>query len=415
MEKLILHCDLNNFFATASLTQHPDLSGGPMAVAGDPEKRHGIILAKNMPAKIKGVKTAEPIWKARQKCPDLVLIKPDYPLYVQYSERVKEIYYRFTGNIEPFGIDEAWLDITERGKDIIHGEKTAHAIRNAVKKETGLTVSIGVSFSKVFAKLGSDYKKPDAVTTISRENYQSIVWPLPVGELLCVGRATTNKLARIAITTIGELATASPEVLRHLLGKNGLMLRDFANGVDDSSVKAVDHAFGFKGIGNSMTTIRDLVCDDDVKIAFLMLAEMVSARMREKKVCAGCITIYLRDNALKYISRQKTLETPTFVSDEIAEIGMKLYKQHWQIEGRPIRSIGIRASEFMPIYHTAQVCFFEREDIRKKQNLEFAKDKINKRYGKNTVLRATFMDYSAPKEQHDNALHDVHPLSFFRG
>ncbi len=415
MEKLILHCDLNNFFATASLIQRPELKEGPVAVAGDPEKRHGIILAKNMPAKIKGVKTAEPIWKAMQKCPDLIILKPDYPLYVKYSEQVKAIYYRFTGNIEPFGIDEAWLDISEHGKGMAHGTQTAHAIREAVKKETGLTVSIGVSFSKVFAKLGSDYKKPDAVTTITKENYKSIVWPLPVNELLCVGYATTKKLNRIAITTIGDLATTSPEVLKHLLGKNGLMLKDFANGVDDSAVKTVDHAFGFKGIGNSMTTVRDLVCDDDVKIAFLMLAEMVSVRMREKEVCAGCITIYLRDNTLKYISRQKTLEAPTFVSDEIAEISMALYRQHWQIAGRPIRSIGIRASEFMPIYHTAQVCFFEREDIRKKQNLEFAKDKINNKFGKNTVVRATFMDESSPKEQHDNALHDVHPLSFFRG
>ena len=415
MDKLILHCDLNNFFATASLTEHPELKDTPVAVAGDPDKRHGIILAKNMPAKIKGVKTAEPIWKAMQKCPDLNLLKPDYPLYVQYSERVREIYYRYTGNIEPFGIDEAWLDISEHGKGMVHGTKIAYAIKEAVKKETGLTVSIGVSFSKVFAKLGSDYKKPDAVTTISKANYQSLIWPLPVSDLLCVGRATTKKLGKIAISTIGELACASPEVLRHLLGKNGLMLRDFANGIDDSQVKAVDHSFGFKGIGNSMTTIRDLVCDDDVKIAFLMLAEMVSTRMREKEVCAGCLTIYLRDNSLQYISRQKTLETPTFVSDEIADICMTLYRQHWQIAGRPIRSIGIRASEFMPIYHTAQVCFFEREDIRKKQNLEFAKDKINKKFGKNAVVRATFMDESAPKEQHDNALHEVHPLSFFRG
>ncbi len=415
MQNLILHCDLNNFFATASLVSRPELHDVPVAVAGDPDKRHGIILAKNMPAKRMGVKTAEPIWKARQKCPGLTVIKPDYPLYIDYSDRVKAIYYRYTGNIEPFGIDECWLDISGYPNTIADGTRIAYEIKDVVKRETGLTLSIGVSFSKVFAKLGSDYKKPDAVTTISRENYRTLIWPLPVDDLICVGRATKNKLNKIAVTTIGDLATAPESVLKRLLGKNGLMLREFANGIDDSLVKAVDHEFGFKGIGNSMTTARDLVNQRDVEMAFLLLAEMVSARMRAKGVSAGCICIYLRDNRLAHLTRQKTLDTPTFVSDEIAAIAMGLFKQHWDINARPIRSLGIRGTDFVPIVRTAQVSFFDCVEVKKKEALEFAKDRIAEKFGKHAVVRATFMDESSPKEQNDQNLHDVHPLSFFRG
>ena len=324
MDKLILHCDLNSFFATASLADKPELHNVPVVVAGDPKKRHGIILAKNMAAKRKGVSTAEPIYKAMQKCPDLIILPPDYKLYMEYSEMVKKIYYRFTGNIEPFGIDECWLDISRLNKDISYGEKIAYEIKETVKAETKLTLSAGVSFSKIFAKLGSDYKKPDAVTVISKDNYKDIVWPLPVGDLLYVGRATKRKLNNIAINTIGDLAVASPHVLRMLLGKNGLMLKDFANGNDDSLVKSTDHAYGFKGIGNSMTTRRDLVSDNDVNIAFLLLAEMVSKRMRAQNVATRCVCIYLRDKDLKHITRQRQLDESTFISDEIKDICMEL-------------------------------------------------------------------------------------------
>lgn len=415
MQNLILHCDLNNFFATASLVGHPELQSVPVAVAGDPDKRHGIILAKNMPAKQKGVRTAEPIWKSMQKCPNLTILKPDYPLYIQYSDRVKDIYSRYTGNIEPFGIDECWLDISGYQNTFADGTRIAHEIKDTVKREIGLTLSIGVSFSKVFAKLGSDYKKPDAVTTITHDNYRTLVWPLPAEDLICVGRATKNKLNKIAVTTIGDLATVPETILKRLLGKNGLMLRDLANGIDDSLVKAVDHDFGFKGIGNSMTTVRDLVCDRDVFTAFLLIAEMVSARMRAKDVSAGCICIYLRDNQLAHITRQRTLLSPTFVSDEIAAVAMDLYHSNWNIDLRPIRSVGIRATDFVPILHTEQLSFFDCAEVKKKEALEFAKDRITEKFGKHAVVRATFMDEATPKEQNDQHLHDVHPLSFFRG
>mgnify|MGYP001766977275 CR=1 FL=1 len=414
MDKLILHCDLNNFFASASLLAHPELKDQPVAVAGDPERRHGIILAKNIPAKIAGVKTAEAIWQSLQKCPNLILLKPDYPLYIKFSEIVREIYYRYTGNIEPFGIDEAWLDISQHGKDIRYGAEVAHELKEVIKSETKLTVSIGVSFSKVFAKLGSDYKKPDAVTVISRENYKDLVWPLPAEDLIYVGRATKQKLNRIAITTIGDLANADPEVLRLLLGKNGLVIRDFANGNDGSLVKAVDHEFGFKGIGNSMTTTRDLICDRDIRISFLLLSEMVAQRMRAQGVTAGNIGIYLRDKDLAHITRQKKLNEKTFISDEITDIAMDLYYANWDIKNHPVRSLGIRSTDFSNINGKRQLSFFDSIDKMHLEALEFAKDDIIRKYGKGAVTRAVFLEKAAPKEQHAEELHDVHPLSFFR-
>jgi len=414
LDKLILHCDLNSFFATASLIDKPELHNTPVAVAGDPKKRHGIILAKNMPAKIKGVATAEPIWKAVQKCPDLVILPPNYKRYVKYSEIVKKIYYRYTGNIEPFGIDECWLDISTLNKDISYAEKIAHDIRRAVKSETNLTLSAGVSFSKIFAKLGSDYKKPDAVTVISKENYKDIVWPLPVGDLLYVGRSTKRKLNSIAITTIGDLANASPHVLKMLLGKNGLGLKDFANGIDGSKVKATDHSYGFKGIGNSMTTKRDLVSDNDVFVSLLFLSEMVTKRMRAQDVATNCVAIYLRDKDLKHITRQKRLHEPTFISDEIAAICMQLYYDNWDVSTRPIRSIGIRSTNFTKISRFIQISFFDSIRRRQSEALEFAKDHIIERYGKGAVTRAIFLDRYAPKEGGHTEQHEVHPLSFFR-
>jgi len=414
MDKLILHCDLNSFFATASLVDKPELHDVPVVVAGDPKKRHGIILAKNMPAKRKGVSTAESIWKAMQKCPDLVILPPDYKLYMKYSEMVKEIYYRFTGNVEPFGIDECWLDISKLNKDISYAEKIAYEIKEAVKAETKLTLSAGVSFSKIFAKLGSDYKKPDAVTVISRENYKDIAWTLPVGDLLYVGRATKRKLNNIAVNTIGDLAKASPHVLKVLLGKNGLILKNFANGEDGSLVKSTDYAYGFKGIGNSMTTKRDLLYDYDVNIAFLLLSEMVSKRMRAQHVATRCVCIYLRDKDLKHISRQRKLTTPTFISDEIKDVCMELYATNWDIADRPIRSIGVRTTDFTSISSARQISFFDSLNRMHLEALEFAKDKIILRYGKDAVIRAIFLDKTSPQEGGHKEQHVVHPLSFFR-
>ena len=257
-------------------------------------------------------------------------------------------------------------------------------------------------------------EKPDAVTVISKENYKEIAWPLPASDLIYVGRATRQKLNRIGITTIGELANADSTILKQLMGKHGLMVKDFANGNDGSLVKAVDHQFGFKGIGNSMTTTRDLLNDRDVYVSFLLLSEMVAQRMRAKGVTAGNIGIYLRDKSLAHITRQRKLKDSTFISDEITAIAMELYHDNWNIKNHPIRSLGIRSTDFTSINAARQITFFDSLHRMHREALEFAKDDIIKRYGKNAVVRAVFLEKTAPKEQHAEELHDVHPLSFFR-
>ncbi len=412
MERIILHCDLNNFFASASCLSRPELFHKPVAVCGDITKRHGIILAKNQIAKRTGIKTGQAIWEAKALCPGLITINPDYPLYMKLSDEVRDIYGRYTGHIEPFGIDECWLDVTPYMGTDGFGERIAHDIRRTVKKETGLTISIGVSWNKIFAKLGSDYKKPDAVTVISKDNYKKIAWPLPASDLLCVGRATKEKLGIAGINTIGDLAKTPVQFLRSLLGKNGVTLHEFANGSDLSPVKSTGHSYGIKGIGNSMTTMHDLTTDSEVWQAFLILAEMVAGRARRKKLQGGVVSIYLRDKDLAHITRQVKLPRNTFVSDEMVRCAMQLYKKNWNASRRPIRSIGIRIQQLSEIDKYYQLCFFDTQRIRM-QNLEFAKDDIIKRFGQSALLRASLMQPSVgernPKEQHV-----VHPLSYFR-
>jgi len=413
MDRVILHCDLNSFFASASLLSRPELKNKPVAVCGDASKRHGIILAKNQLAKRTGIKTGQAIWQARMRCPNLVTILPEYPLYMELSTVVNDIYKRYTGHIEPFGIDESWLDITPFSPDHGLGARIAEELRQTIHKETGLTVSIGVSWNKIFAKLGSDYRKPDAVTIIGRGNYQSIAWPLPAGDLLYVGRATKKKLHAVGIETIGDLAKAPAPFLKSLLGKNGLTLHGFANGVDLSPVRSVEHGYAVKGIGNSMTTRRDLISDTDVKQAFLILSEMVAWRARKKRLQGRVICIYLRDDKLAHITRQVSLNRPTFVSDDLADHAMALYKQNWDASARPIRSIGIRITKLSPIDKYTQLGLFDGRRLEM-QSLEFAKDDIVARFGKNAITRAclirTEVGERNPKEQHV-----VHPLSYFRG
>lgn len=412
MDRVILHCDLNSFFASASCLSRPDLKDVPVAVCGDVERRHGIILAKNQLAKRAGVKTAQPLWQALSVCPHLVTIPPEYPLYMELSETVRSIYERYTGHIEPFGIDECWLDVTPYTYSKDYGENMAHDIRETVKRETGLTLSVGVSWNKIFAKLGSDYKKPDAVTVISKENYQRVAWPLPANDLLYVGKATRAKLAKAGINTIGELACAPVLLLKSLLGKNGETLHAFASGADASPVRSVEHGYAVKGIGNSMTTQHDLTTDAEVKQAFLILSEMVAWRARKKRLQGSVIGIYLRDNELAHITRQVSLSRPTFIADDLIHHAMMLYKNNWDSSARPIRSIGIRIQKLSPIDKYTQLCFFDTHRIHQ-QNLEFAKDDIIKRFGTNAITRASLLNTTVcernPKEQHV-----VHPLSFFR-
>ena len=413
MDRVILHCDLNSFFASASALKYNDLDASiPFAVCGDVSKRHGIILAKNQAARRMGVKTAQTLWEACSLCPQLVTVPPDYPLYIALSESVRAIYDRYTGYIEPFGIDECWLDVTAYAAHKDFGESVAQDIRRTVKKETGLTVSVGVSWNKIFAKLGSDYKKPDAVTVIGRHNYHDIVWPLPSSALLGVGRATGRKLEFAGINTIGDLAGAPVPFLKSFLGKNGETLHAFASGDDMSPVKSTEYHCGIKGIGNSMTTVRDLKTDDEVREAFLVLAEMVSRRARNKRLAGRVVGISLRDNTFSHITRQMTLPRDTCLSGEIAASAMRLYRENWDADRRPIRQIGVRLQCLSPIGQYTQLNFFDTQRDRL-FHLEFTKDDIVRRFGPDAITRASLMATTV-SGRGAKEMHTVHPLSYFR-
>ena len=271
MDRVIFHIDCNKFFASVECLHRPEIRELPVAVGGSVEKRHGIVLTANQLASSRGVKTAMPLWQALNKCPDLVVVPPNYPLYVRFSNMARKIYCEYTDKVEPFGLDECWLDVTDNVVPVDEGRLLAEQIRQRIKDELGITVSIGVAWNKVFSKLGSDYKKPDAVTVFTRENYKKLIFPLPVRDLLYVGPATEKKLLARGIFTIGDIAGSSPEELCSFLGINGYMLHSFASGSEDSEVKNCEHKRGVKSIGNSVTAPRDLVNLEDVKITFSVL------------------------------------------------------------------------------------------------------------------------------------------------
>ena len=277
----ILHCDMNCFYASVEMQRHPELRDKPLAVCGSQEERHGIVLTANYIAKPYGVKTGMAIWQARQRCPDLVILPPDMDEYIRISRMAREIYEDYTDQVEPFGLDENWLDVT--GSVGLFGDpmSIAREISDRIKFELGITASIGVADNKITAKLGSDYKKPDAITRIGEDNYKEIVFPLPVEDLLYVGPATSKKLRAIGVSTIGRLAECPVEVLVRRVGKMGAVLHAFANGRDISPVQRSDHIPNIKSVGNSATTPRDLENEEDVKLMLILLAESVCSRMRE--------------------------------------------------------------------------------------------------------------------------------------
>lgn len=413
MGRAILHIDMNSCYASIECLHHPEIRHLPVAVGGDVEARHGIILAKNELAKRAGVKTGEALWQAKQKCPDLVIVPPHYQLYLRFSRMARAIYAEYTDLIEPFGLDEAWIDVTGSG---VFGDavEIAETIRNRVKFELGITVSIGVSFNKIFAKLGSDYKKPDAVTVFGKDDYREKVWPLPVEELLYVGPATTRKLRARCIRTIGDLAQTDPSLLHSWLGKMGYVLHAFANGNDPSPVAPLGEEAIIKSIGNSTTTPRDLTCEEDVNIIFYVLAESVAARMRENGFRAKTVQISLRDTDLFSFERQCKLESPSCLASELHDAGMRLLQDHYRFR-KPLRSVGIRGMDLVPIQTAMQLNFFEDPVRReKRERLEVAVDELRRRFGHAAVSRAvTMCDPSLgtinPKDDHT-----IHPVGYFK-
>ena len=343
MDRVILHCDLNSFYASVELLSHPDLRDIPTAVCGDPTSRHGIILAKNEPAKKLGVKTAETIWQARKKAPGLVLLPPHHALYREYSRKINEIYGHYSDLVEPFGVDESWLDITG-SMHLFGGDPKAVAdeIRQRIKKEFGLTLSVGVSFNKIFAKLGSDYRKPDATTVIDRNNWQEIVWPLPVGDLLFVGRAAKEVLHGIGVDTIGQLAGAKVEMLETLLGKLGYQLHRYANGLDNAPVRPQHQQEAVKSVGNGTTFPQNLTRWEEVCSGLSVLADSVAMRLRRHGLYCGGVQVTIRDAQFKTITRQKRLGESTHLMKDIYEAAMDLTKTAWKAP-TPIRMLTVTA------------------------------------------------------------------------
>ena len=389
MERVILHCDQNCFFASVELLSHPDLRDVPMAVCGDPASRHGIILAKNEPAKRFGIQTAETVWQARRKCPSLVLLPPHHKLYREYSVRVNELYGQYTDLVEPFGIDESWLDITG-SMHLFGGDPVAIAdeLRRRVREELGLSISVGVSFNKIFAKLGSDYKKPDATTLISPENWQEIVWSLPVGAMLFVGRSAQRTLAQYGVETIGQLAACRPEMIEQLLGKLGRQLHEYANGLDRSPVRPQAEREPVKSVGTGTTFPHDLTRWEEVRAGLAALSDSVAMRLRRQGLYCSGVQVTIKDSSFCSISRQKRLESPTRLMKDIQRAAMELTRSAWRAP-TPIRMLTVTA-----LHITESAESFEQLDLlgagravsdARQEKLESAVRAIRDKFGDGSI------------------------------
>ncbi len=390
-DRVILHCDCNGFFASVECALNPDLKNVPMAVGGSQEARHGIILAKNELAKKYNIQTAETIYSAKRKCPSLVIVPPHHDLYQEYSNRVNAIYSEYTDLVEKFGIDESWLDVTGSRKLFGTGEEIADTLRRRIREEIGITISVGVSFNKVFAKLGSDYKKPDATTSISRENFKDVVYPLPVGDLLFVGRRTKDALEKMGITTIGELAESDIVCLTKLLGKQGSLIVKYARGEDNSPVDpyANDEV---KSIGNGMTFRRDLRGEEDIVCGISHLAESIAVRMRKKGVKCTVVQVTIKNPDLISIQRQEKLDYPTNLAKDICEKAMAIIKKCWNMNS-PIRMLTVTGGGIVSDDEKMQISFFEEESQNpKREKLEKALDSIRDKYGKNSIKNANIIN-----------------------
>ncbi len=383
----ILHSDLNNFYASVECLLNPDIRDFPVVVCGRVEDRHGIVLAKNMIAKKAGIKTGMVLYEARGLCPNLKCVEAHHDIYAKYSKAVKDIYREYTDRVESFGIDEAWIDITNCHKHGGDAYKIADEIRNRVKTEIGLTVSIGISFNKVFAKLGSDLKKPDAITEISVENYKDLVWPLPVEDLLFVGRKTKKKLNSMNVKTIGDLAKFSKQRLMFKFGKVGAMLHEYANGQDSEIVHTKEELDDIKSVGNSLTFYRDITTDQDVKALLILLSESVCKRMLSYGYkYANTVCLVIMTSELSHIIRTKKINA-TNLAEDFANEAYKLFKKYfkWGM-GYVVRGLGVSVCGFV---NQKQMCFDDlNEKADKKKNLQDAVENLRNRFGRNIINRA---------------------------
>lgn len=398
-ERVILHSDLNAFYASVEMMLNPSLRGKAIAVCGSTEDRHGIVLAKSELAKKAGVKTGMVNWEAKQTCPSLIVVPPQYEQYLRFSKLTREIYHRYTDMVEPFGMDECWMDTTGSQMILGSGLKIAEEIRRTTREELGLTVSIGVSYNKIFAKLGSDMKKPDAITVINEDDYKTKVWPLPASDLLYVGRATTKKLARYGITTIGDIAGSHPDFLKHLFGINGIALWKFANGTDTSRVMPTDYYSPVKSIGHGITCTADLENNEDVWKVMLELSQDIGHRLRVHELSARGVQISIRDSELGFKQYQAQLSHPTRSPMEVALKAYSLFEPNFRW-ATPVRALTVRVIHLIPTTIPQQLDLFDDAVRREKRDkLETAVEEIRRRFGNRAILAASLMgDIKMPRK-----------------
>ena len=398
-QRLIFHCDCNNFFASCECLDHPELKSVPLAVAGDPEDRVGVVVAKNELAKKYGVKTTDTVWQAKRKCPDLVFVPPRHHLYKEISNRINDIYHEYTEYVEPASIDESYLDMT--GAPDFYGmtaREMADALRDRIRTEIGVTISVGVSFNKIFAKMGSDYKKPDATTEITPDNYREILWPLPVSDLMFAGKAAVAVLNKKSIHTIGDLARQPKERMRDLLGKGGDQLWLYANGLDTEPVRKWGDAPEIKSVSRGMTFKRDLVTEEEIRTGVAVLVDHVAMSLRRHGLKGAVINIQIKTPDLRVISRQTSLDHYTYLQHEIQEIAMRLIRGNWTIgEKAPIRAITVGVTKLLPSDQAGeQMDMFDllgttnvgkpiKAQREKHEKLEAAVDSIRRRFGNQMI------------------------------
>lgn len=388
-DRAILHSDANCFYASVETVLNPEFRGKAIAVCGSPEERHGIVLAKSEKAKRAGVKTGMANWQAKQCCRDLIIVPPQYDYYLKFSKLLHGIYRRYTDQVEPFGMDECWLDVTYSPGDPM---EIAEEIRQAVKDELGLTVSIGVSFNKVFAKLGSDYKKPDAITQISKEHFKEIVWPLPCSDLLYCGNATTAKLGSMGVRTIGGIASLPVEVMQRKFGKNGVALWKYANGLDDSRVAHQDYTAPAKSVGHGITCVADLENMDEARKVIFALSLDIGYKLRYMNLRATGVQLYVRDSELSFCSWQKRLEMATQDEGTIALAAYSLLEEKYSWRN-PIRSITVTAIQLDSSQNPTQLSMLlDYERLVRREKLNESIDTIRDRYGKYAVIPALVLD-----------------------
>lgn len=385
MDRIILHCDCNGFYASVECALNPELKNIPMAVGGNEKDRHGIILAKNELAKAYNIKTAETIWQAKKKCPNLTVVPPHHDIYSDFSKRINAIYARFTDLVEPFSIDESWLDVTESVNLFGGGKEIADKLRKLVYDETGVTISVGVSFNKIFAKMGSDYKKPNATTVISRENYMDILYPLPADNMIYVGKSTLAKLHSIGVNTIGDIVNLGKDNLTNMFGKAGTELYMNAAGLGDTEVKNIDTHREIKSIGNSTTFRYDLTTFESAVPEIQALSDSIASRMRKSKVKCRGVQVTVKDNEFKVITRQRMLDSPTNLARIISKTALDILKQSRSFK-KPVRMLAVTGINIINEEEAhEQISFFENISDEKYENIEKSIDVIRQKYGKDII------------------------------